>query len=81
MPFLSYVQRHGGRELGSATAVADSKQTLLCTYLSAALPAGLARNSLFRWAWADPAAALIIAGAALTKSNENWRNNDHRTPP
>ena len=35
MPFLSYAQRRTGRELGSRTAVADSKQTLLCTYLSA----------------------------------------------
>lgn len=31
MPFLS----GAGRELDSASAVADSKQTLLCTYLSA----------------------------------------------
>jgi len=35
MPFLSTAQRRAGRELGSASAVADSKQTLLCTYLSA----------------------------------------------
>jgi divalent metal cation (Fe/Co/Zn/Cd) transporter len=36
-PFLSYAPRRTGRELGSATAVADSKQTLLSTYLSAVL--------------------------------------------
>ena len=30
MPVLSYAQRRAGRELGSASAVADSKQTLLC---------------------------------------------------
>ena len=41
MPVLSLAQRRAGRELGSASAVADSKQTLLCTYLSAALLAGL----------------------------------------
>ena len=40
MPFLSFAQRRAGRELGSATAVADSKQTLLCTYLSAAVLVG-----------------------------------------
>jgi divalent metal cation (Fe/Co/Zn/Cd) transporter len=28
MPFLSAAQRRAGRELGSASAVADSKQTL-----------------------------------------------------
>jgi divalent metal cation (Fe/Co/Zn/Cd) transporter len=31
MPGLSWAQRRTGRELGSRTAVADSKQTLLCT--------------------------------------------------
>ena len=41
MPFLSYGQRRAGRELGSRSAVADSKQTLLCTYLSAVLLVGL----------------------------------------
>ncbi len=41
MPFLSAAQRRAGRELGSASAVADSKQTLLCTYLSAVLLVGL----------------------------------------
>lgn len=34
-------QRRVGCELGSASAVADSKQTLLCTYLSAVLLADL----------------------------------------
>jgi hypothetical protein len=54
MPGLSAAQRRTGRELGSASAVADSKQTLLCTYLSGVLLAGLAVHSLFGWWWADP---------------------------
>ena len=45
MPFLSWFERRTGRELGSASAVADSKQTLLCTYLSAVLLVGLVLNS------------------------------------
>ena len=40
MPVLSFAQRSAGRELRSRSAVADSKQTLLCTYLSAILLAG-----------------------------------------
>ena len=51
MPFLSLAERRAGRELGSATAVADSKQTLICTYLSAAVLVGLVLNSLFGWWW------------------------------
>ncbi|GAB3226055.1 cation transporter [Mycolicibacterium hippocampi] len=65
MPVLSYAQRRAGRELGSLSAVADSKQTLVCTYLSAALLAGLALNSLFGWSWADPIAGLVIAAVAV----------------
>ena len=41
---------HAGRELGFASAVADSKQTLLCTYLSAVLLAGLVLNATPGWA-------------------------------
>jgi divalent metal cation (Fe/Co/Zn/Cd) transporter len=73
MPFLSWAQRRAGRELGSASAVADSKQTLLCTYLSGALLAGLALNSLFGWRWADPVAALVIAAVAVREGRAAWR--------
>ncbi|MDF5757443.1 cation transporter [Spongiactinospora sp. TRM90649] len=75
MPFLSAAQRRAGRELGSASAVADSKQTLLCTYLSAVLLAGLALNSAFGWAWADPVAALVIAAVAVKEGRAAWRGN------
>ena len=75
MPALSYAQRRAGRELGSRTAVADSKQTLLCTYLSAVLLVGLGLNSLFGWTWADPAAALVIAGVAIKEGRDAWRGD------
>ncbi|MEV2255979.1 cation transporter [Streptomyces sp. NPDC050147] len=73
MPFLSAAQRKAGRELGSASAVADSKQTLLCTYLSGVLLMGLLANWLFDWSWADPIAALIIAAVAVKEGREAWR--------
>jgi divalent metal cation (Fe/Co/Zn/Cd) transporter len=75
MPLLSYAQRRAGRELGSASAVADSKQTLLCTYLSAVLLVGLALNSLLGWSWADPIAALVIAAVAVKEGREAWRGD------
>lgn len=75
MPVLSYAQRRAGRELGSRTAVADSKQTLLCTYLSAVLLVGLAVNSLFGWSWADPIAALVIAAVAVKEGREAWKGD------
>lgn len=75
MPFLSWFERRTGRELGSASAVADSKQTLICTYLSAALLAGLLLNSLLGWAWADSIAALVIAAFAVREGVEAWRGD------
>jgi divalent metal cation (Fe/Co/Zn/Cd) transporter len=73
MPFLSYAQRRAGRELGSASAVADSKQTLLCTYLSGVLLVGLLLNTLLGWWWADPIVALAIAAVAVREGREAWR--------
>jgi divalent metal cation (Fe/Co/Zn/Cd) transporter len=75
MPVLSAAQRRAGRELGSTSAVADSKQTLLCTYLSAVLLVGLGLNSLFGWWWADPAAAVIIAVVAAKEGRDAWRGD------
>jgi divalent metal cation (Fe/Co/Zn/Cd) transporter len=75
MPVLSLAQRRVGRELGSLSAVADSKQTLLCTYLSAALLVGLTLNALFGWHWADPVAALVIAAIAVREGVNAWRGD------
>lgn len=80
MPFLSYAQRRTGRELGSRSAVADSQQTLLCSYLSAVLLAGLLLNSLFGWSWADPIAALVIAAVAVKEGRDVWRGDTCCTP-
>ncbi|MEU1281761.1 cation transporter [Streptomyces sp. NPDC005805] len=76
MPFLSAAQRRAGRELGSASAVADSRQTLLCTYLSAVLLVGLLLNSLLGWSWADPFAALVIAAIAVKEGRDAWRGKN-----
>jgi len=73
MPALSAAQRRTGRELGSASAVADSRQTLLCTYLSGVLLAGLLLNALFGWWWADPVVALAIACVAVKEGRTAWR--------
>ncbi len=75
MPGLSYAQRRAGRELGSRSAVADSKQTRLCTYLSAVLLVGLLLNSQFGWSWADPIAALVIAVVAVREGVEALRGD------
>ncbi|MFC5995690.1 cation diffusion facilitator family transporter [Pseudonocardia hispaniensis] len=75
MPILSWAQRRAGRELGSASAVADSRQTLLCTYLSAGVLAGLVLNAALGWWWADPLVALGLALVAVREGREAWRGD------
>jgi len=73
MPVLALLKRRTGRELGSASVVADSVQTLLSTYLSAVVLGGLVLNATLGWSWADPVAALVVAGIALREGIEAWR--------
>lgn len=80
MPFLSLAQRRAGRELGSSSAVADSHQTLLCTYLSAVLLVGLLLNSTLGWSWADPIAALVIAAVAVREGHQAWAGENCCAP-
>lgn len=75
MPVLSLAQRRTGREFGSNSAVADSKQTLLCTYLSAAVLVGLVLNSTLGWWWADPIAAFVLAAVAVKEGREALRGD------
>ena len=60
MPLLVRAKRTVARAINSGALMADSKQTELCTYLSAILLGGLLLNALFGWWWADPVAALIM---------------------
>lgn len=53
--------------------MADAAETFLCTYLSAVLLVGLLLNATVGWWWADPLAALVIAGLALKEGREAWR--------
>ena len=80
MPVLSITQRRAGRTLGSPTAVADARQGMLCSWLSAALLGGLLLNSTLGLHWADPAAALAIAGVAAWEGRAAWRGTGCCTP-
>ena len=76
MPVLAWRKRIIARELDSRALQADSKQTTLCTYLSAFLLVGLVTNALFGWWWADPLAGLAIALFAAKESRELWTAED-----
>jgi divalent metal cation (Fe/Co/Zn/Cd) transporter len=74
MPALTIAKRHTATRLGSATLLADSTETVLCSYLSAILLAGLVLNATVGWWWADPVAALGIAFLAAREGAEVWRS-------
>jgi divalent metal cation (Fe/Co/Zn/Cd) transporter len=75
MPLLATAKRRTGRALGSSTVLADSTQTVLCTYLSAVLLAGLLLNAALGWSWADPLAGRVIAAVAAREGVEAWRGD------
>lgn len=72
MPALAWFERRTGTELRSASVIADSRQLLLCLYLSGSVLLGLVLNSLLGWGWADAVAALVIAGFAIREGIEAW---------
>jgi divalent metal cation (Fe/Co/Zn/Cd) transporter len=73
MPPLAAAKRRVGTALGSAATTSESRQTMLCAYLSAALLAGLLANAVVGWWWADPVVALVIGAAAVTEARDAWR--------
>jgi len=61
MPLLVRLKRRVARGLNSGALEAESRQTMICAYLSAILLVGLGLNASLGWWWADP-----IAGIAMT---------------
>ena len=73
MPLLVRAKRKVARSIKSGALMADSKQTELCTYLSAILLVGLLLNALIGWWWADPVAALIMVPIIVKEGIEGLR--------
>lgn len=73
MPLLVRAKRKVARGINSSALMADSKQTELCTYLSAILLGGLLLNALLGWWWADPVAALIMVPIIVKEGIEALR--------
>jgi divalent metal cation (Fe/Co/Zn/Cd) transporter len=75
MPLLARAKRNVGRRLNSSATISEASQNMICAYLSIALLVGLLANALFGWWWADPLAALVIAGVAVREGRESWRGD------
>jgi divalent metal cation (Fe/Co/Zn/Cd) transporter len=76
MPPLAVAKTRVGRALGSSATASEARQTYLCAFLSAGLLVGLGANALAGWWWADPIAALLVAGVAVREGATSWRGDD-----
>jgi divalent metal cation (Fe/Co/Zn/Cd) transporter len=76
MPLLALGKNRTGHQMGSQTLIADSKETLLCSYLAIILLVGLVLNATVGWWWADPVAGLGIAYLAVREGLEAWRADE-----
>jgi divalent metal cation (Fe/Co/Zn/Cd) transporter len=72
MPLLGWRKRRVGSALGDQLVLADAAETMLCATLAATTLLGLALFAAFGWWWADPVAALAVAGFAVREGREAW---------
>ena len=73
MQGLGFAKRRLAGTTGSATLRADAAQSQLCALLSWIGLAGVALNMHFGWAWADPAAALLLLPLILREARQAQR--------
>jgi divalent metal cation (Fe/Co/Zn/Cd) transporter len=73
MPLLARAKRRLAPALGSRAQEREAQQTQLCAVLSAVVLVGLGLNAAFGWWWADPVAALVVAGLAALEGVRSWR--------
>ncbi len=81
MPPLANAKARVAEQLGSSATKSESRQTMLCAYLSAGLLLGLSLNALLGWWWADPITALGIAAVAIKEGRNAWRGEARCTAP
>lgn len=72
MWLLAGAKHRLGHRMECRPLIADSRETRLCSLLSAVALTGLAANAAFGWWWADPIAALGIAVLAAVEGVEAW---------
>lgn len=75
MPLLARAKRRVAQALESRALEAEAMQTSVCAYLSVIALAGVALNTLFRWWWADPAAALLMVPLIAREGLEGLRGS------
>ncbi len=75
MPAIAIAKLRAAKLLASRALAAEAKETLACSYLSAALLVGLLANATLGWWWADPAAALAMVPWLIKEGREGLRGD------
>jgi len=73
MPILYKMKYETGKAINSKSLIADSKETLACTFLSVALLIGLGANYLFGFWQADPIVGFVTVIYLVRESIEILR--------
>ncbi|HEX6300495.1 MAG TPA: cation transporter [Acidimicrobiia bacterium] len=69
---LAILKRRTAVQLGSEPLQSEATVTFLDGILSVTTLSGLALNATLGWWWADPAAAILVAFAAINEGREIW---------
>lgn len=78
MPVLTLQKYRIGKQINSKALIADSKETLACSFLSVALLLGLGLNYLFGFWQADPIVGIIIVGFLIREGIEGWKESNEK---
>jgi cation diffusion facilitator family transporter len=76
MPILAYKKFKVGKAIESRALIADSKETMVCVFLSFALFIGLGANYFFGFWQADPITGLIIVAFLFKEGYELLEEDD-----
>lgn len=76
MPLLMWQKYTTGKKIHSRALIADSKETLVCAFLSLALLLGLGAHYLFGFWQIDPIVGLIIVAFLYKEGWESWNEEE-----
>lgn len=75
MPFAALIKFKIGKQVNCRALVADSKETLACSFLSLALLLGLGGNYFFHFWQADPLVGFVIVIFLFREGWEGWHDS------
>jgi divalent metal cation (Fe/Co/Zn/Cd) transporter len=76
MPVVSRYEHSLSHRINSRALEAESRETLVCSYLSATLLAGLGAHALLGWWWTDPIAALVMVVVIAREGYEAFTRHE-----